>query len=177
MHEIAGSVEGKLSLHLSRARTPSPSSIEMDSSDNPTSTISSFNMVPVVGVDHAPTTAFASEAYTPSPTISAPVSGSKQLGSASGQGLETPAHMSLATDRLLSSSDSPDAIMKVSESERNISIQDSGSGLFANTQKILITGGTFVGKAYEDPCTSKTKLQSIVCWTERCARQTSEDFY
>ena len=51
-------------------------------------------MVPVVGVDHAPTTAFATEAYTPSPgpPISVPVSGSisMQLGSASGQGLETP---------------------------------------------------------------------------------------
>ena len=53
-------------------------------------------MVPVVGVDHAPTTAFATEAYTlpPGPSISVPVSGSipvlKQVGSASGQGLETP---------------------------------------------------------------------------------------
>ena len=41
-------------------------------------------MVPVVGVGHAPTTAFATEAYTLSP-ISAPV-----LGPASGRGLETP---------------------------------------------------------------------------------------
>jgi hypothetical protein len=53
-------------------------------------------MAPVVGVDHAPTTAFAKEAYTlsPGPPISMPVSElilvPKQLGSASGQGLETP---------------------------------------------------------------------------------------
>ena len=53
-------------------------------------------MVPMVGVDHAPTTAFATEAYTlpPGPSVSVPVSGSmpvlKQLGSASGRGLETP---------------------------------------------------------------------------------------
>ena len=53
-------------------------------------------MVPVVGVDHSPTTPFATEAYTPSlgPPISVPVSGltpmPKQLGSAVGRGLETP---------------------------------------------------------------------------------------
>ena len=53
-------------------------------------------MVPVVGVDHIPTTAFATEAYTlsPDPPDSVPVSGSipvpTQLGSASGGGLETP---------------------------------------------------------------------------------------
>ena len=48
-------------------------------------------MVPVVGVDHAPTTAFTAEAYTlsPGPLMSA-VPVPKQLGSASGQGLETP---------------------------------------------------------------------------------------
>ena len=53
-----------------------------------------FSVVPVVGVDHAPTTAFATE--TPSrPSISVPVSDSeplparKQLGSASGRGLES----------------------------------------------------------------------------------------
>jgi hypothetical protein len=52
-------------------------------------------MVPVVDVDHAPTTVFATEAYTQSlgPSISVPVSGlilvPKQLGSASGGGLET----------------------------------------------------------------------------------------
>ena len=47
-------------------------------------------MGPVVGADHAPTTAFATEAYTlsPGPLISVPVP--KQLGSASGRGLETP---------------------------------------------------------------------------------------
>jgi hypothetical protein len=54
-------------------------------------------MVPVVGVDHAPTTAFATEAYTllsPGPPTSVPDSGlipvHKQPGSASGQGFETP---------------------------------------------------------------------------------------
>ena len=48
----------------------------------------------MAGVDHAPTTAFATEACTLSPgrPISVPVSGSipVQLGSASGQGLEIP---------------------------------------------------------------------------------------
>jgi hypothetical protein len=54
-----------------------------------------------------------------------------------------------------------DAIMQVSESEQNLSvnylnrlpsafadnhlIQDSGSAIFANAQNVLITGGTFVG--------------------------------
>ena len=55
-------------------------------------------MVPVVGVDHAPTTVFATDAYTlapsPGPLISVPVSGliamPKQVGDASGQGLESP---------------------------------------------------------------------------------------
>ena len=56
-------------------------------------------MAPVVSVDHAPTTAFAREAYTlpPGPPISVPavselelISVSKQLDSASGRGLETP---------------------------------------------------------------------------------------
>jgi hypothetical protein len=52
-------------------------------------------MVPVVGVDYAHTTAFATEAYSlsPGPPISMPVSGSipvpNQLVSAVGQGLET----------------------------------------------------------------------------------------
>ena len=52
-------------------------------------------MVPVVGVDHASATAFGAEDNTlhPAPSISVPISGSipvpKQLGSASGGGLET----------------------------------------------------------------------------------------
>jgi hypothetical protein len=48
-------------------------------------------MVPVVGVDHAPTTAFAAEAYTLSHTLSSgPISVPvrEQLGFASDQGLE-----------------------------------------------------------------------------------------
>jgi hypothetical protein len=46
-------------------------------------------VVPVVGVDHAPTAAFATEAYALSqgPPISVPVP--KQLGSANGRGLDT----------------------------------------------------------------------------------------
>ena len=53
-------------------------------------------MVPVVGVDYAPTSAFATEAYTPppGPPFSVPVSElipvPNQLGSASGRGLENP---------------------------------------------------------------------------------------
>ena len=47
-------------------------------------------MVPVVGVDHAPTTAFAAEAYTLSPSSPVSVPVPKQLGSPSGQGLENP---------------------------------------------------------------------------------------
>ena len=53
-------------------------------------------MVPVVGVDHASTTAFATETHTLSPGLpfSVPVSRStllpEQLGSASDLGLETP---------------------------------------------------------------------------------------
>ena len=53
-------------------------------------------MVPVVGVDHAPTTAFATEAYTPSrgPPTSVPLSGSilvpERLGSTSSQRSEIP---------------------------------------------------------------------------------------
>jgi hypothetical protein len=60
--EMAGSFKGEpSSLHLSR--TPTPSSIEMDSSsDNLSPT-----RVPVVDVDHAPTTTVTTEAYTPSP--------------------------------------------------------------------------------------------------------------
>jgi hypothetical protein len=58
-------------------------------------------MVPVVGVDHAPTTAFATEACTlsPDPPISVPASGSLlvhkqlQVGSATGRG-ETPPSVS-----------------------------------------------------------------------------------
>ena len=48
-------------------------------------------MVPVVGVDHAPTTAFATE-LSPGSPISLPVSEliPVQLNSASGRGLETP---------------------------------------------------------------------------------------
>ena len=52
-------------------------------------------MVPVVGVDHVPTTAFAMEAYVPTtgPTTSVPLSGlipvHKEPGSAASQGLET----------------------------------------------------------------------------------------
>ena len=103
----------KLSSLLHSSRAPTPSSIEIDSSsDNPTRRVtkilfptfywnslalfstSPLNKVPVAGVDHAPTTAFATEAYTLSPgsPISVPVSGSipVQFGSASGQGLETP---------------------------------------------------------------------------------------
>ena len=52
-----------------------------------------LNMVPVVGVDHTPTTEFAAEACTLSsgPPISVPVLPvPKQLGSASGRGLESP---------------------------------------------------------------------------------------
>ena len=47
----------------------------------------------MVGVDHAPTTSFATEAYTLSsdPSFSVLVSGSiPATGSASGRGLETP---------------------------------------------------------------------------------------
>ena len=105
IRKIAGSFKVKLSslLHLSRA--PTPSSIEMDpSSDYPTRRatesftptfhwnslvflrISPLNVVPVVGVDHAPTTAFATEVFSGSP-ISASVP--KQLSSASGRVLET----------------------------------------------------------------------------------------
>ena len=57
-------------------------------------------MIPVVGVDHAPTTAFASEVHTPSQDalISQPVSGSiavpKQLGTTSDRRLETPSTVS-----------------------------------------------------------------------------------
>ena len=47
-------------------------------------------MVPVVGVDHAPATAFATEAYRLSPGAPISVPLPKQLGSASGRGLETP---------------------------------------------------------------------------------------
>ena len=55
----------------------------------------------MVGVDHAPTTVFAKEVYTLSqdPPISVPVSGlvpvTKQLGSASGRGLEAPPAVSV----------------------------------------------------------------------------------
>ena len=55
--------------------------------------LKSLNRVPVVEVDHTPTTTVATEAYT-GPSISAPISGMipmpKQLGSTSGQELETP---------------------------------------------------------------------------------------
>ena len=109
IRNIAGSFKGKLSslIHLSRA--PTSSSIEMgSSSDNPTRwateiifsdislkgiillSISLLNLVPVGPVDHldhAPTTAFDTEVCSLSP-ISVPVP--KQLGSASGRGLETP---------------------------------------------------------------------------------------
>ena len=48
-------------------------------------------MVPVIGVDHAPTTAFATEAYTCLPSsVPAP----NQLGSASVRGLEAPSMVS-----------------------------------------------------------------------------------
>ena len=50
-------------------------------------------MVPVVGVDHAPTAAFATETCTLSPgsvPVSASMPVSEQLGSASGRDLETP---------------------------------------------------------------------------------------
>jgi hypothetical protein len=56
--------------------------------------ISPLNISPVVGVDHAPTTTFATEALSPGPPTSVPVLGSipvpEQFGSASGGGLETP---------------------------------------------------------------------------------------
>ena len=71
-------------------------------------------MVPasVFGVDHAPTMAFATEAYTlsPGPPISVPVSGSivpvpKQLGSAlcsaSGAVLETPLALTVSDNAVL----------------------------------------------------------------------------
>ena len=111
IRKIAGYFKGKLSslLHL-LSRAPSPSSIEMDSSSNdPTRwvikkisptfhwksfallSISPINKVPVVLVDHAP----APVSLFPGLPNSVPVSGSipmpgpKQLGSASGGGLET----------------------------------------------------------------------------------------
>jgi len=118
------------------------------SSDNPTS-ISPLYVVPVVGVYQAPTTVSATEACTLSAgrPISAPVSGlipaQKQHGSVSGRGLETPpTRVSLAAHSPLSSSH--DAMMQISESGKNLSIQDSGSDLFPNAQNIFITDGTFV---------------------------------
>ena len=51
-------------------------------------------MVPVIGVDHAPTTVFAVEAYTPPLGLPTLVPVSNQLGSASGRGLETPSTVS-----------------------------------------------------------------------------------
>ena len=50
-------------------------------------------MVPA-GPDHALTTAFATEAYTPSPGLAISVSVPNQLGSASVRGLETPSTVS-----------------------------------------------------------------------------------
>ena len=108
IRKIAGSVKGKLSslLHLSRA--PTPSSIEVvPNSDNRTLArwateffffqhfietvfvffrISPLNVTPVVQVgDHKPTTAFAAEAYSLSPStgLLIPVSVPKQIGSTS----------------------------------------------------------------------------------------------
>jgi hypothetical protein len=92
----------------------------------------------MVRADHAPTTAFATEAYTlsPGPPISATVP--KQLGSASGQGLETPPTVS---DQFVSC-----LHHLFSAFVDDPQTQDSGSGIqvFANAQNILITGGTFV---------------------------------
>ena len=51
-------------------------------------------MVPVIGVDHAPTTAFAAEAFTLSPSLPTSVPVPNQLGSASVLGLETPSTVS-----------------------------------------------------------------------------------
>lgn len=109
IRKIAGSFEGLLSSLFHLSREPTSSSIEMDSgSDSPTtkcvtkyfsstfywnslllSSVSPLNMIPVVGVDHAPTTAFATKTYpqSPGPPITAPVH--KQLGSGCGRGLET----------------------------------------------------------------------------------------
>jgi hypothetical protein len=46
-------------------------------------------MVPLIGVDHVPTPAFATEAYTLSPGSPVTVPAPKQHGSASGRRLET----------------------------------------------------------------------------------------
>ena len=109
---------------------------------------------------------------------------------------------------------SPDSIMQAAaELEQNPSMgclhqlflvfvydlhtQDSGLGLFANAQNILINGSTFVSHSQscinlihlyllfsldqqcppcqcwqrtdEVPCIPQTKFQSTVYWTERCA--------
>jgi len=129
---------------------PTPSSIEMDSSsDNPIAT-SSSTRIPVVNVDDAPTTTFATEATssTPGPSIRVPGSGlisePKQLGSASGQGLKTPpTYMSDSRSPL--SPSSPDFVKQgVTELERNPFAQDSSSGLFAKAQNVHISGGTFI---------------------------------
>ena len=63
-------------------------------------------MVPVVGVDHAATTAFTTEAHSLSPVPPIrPVSGficvPKQLDSAGGRGLETPPTVSDHADAAL----------------------------------------------------------------------------
>jgi len=87
-------------------------------------------MVPVVGVDHAPTTVFATEAYLLSPT---PVSGSIPI--------PPPTHMSSAIHSPLSPS-LPDVI----QSDQNFS--DSGSGFFANSPNTLITGGSFMRTSF-----------------------------
>ena len=103
---IAGSFEGKLSsLHLSR--TPTPSSIDMDSSDNSAKWVTGHfvdyrlllnnslssvlppNIAPVIGVNYAPTTG-STEAPTVSPPISAPASSSIPAVPVSIPGPETP---------------------------------------------------------------------------------------
>jgi hypothetical protein len=103
--KMTGSFENKLSSPLHVSRAPSPSSIG-PSSDNPTRwateiflwhslkqsrimNISPLNIVSVHGIDNAPTTVFATEAYTESPGSPMPVPSPKQFGSASDQGLET----------------------------------------------------------------------------------------
>ena len=52
-------------------------------------------MVPVIGVDHAPTTAFAMEAYTPSSGLPTTVPVPNQLSSDGSRGLETPSTVSI----------------------------------------------------------------------------------
>jgi len=117
--KTAGSFEGTLFYFLHLSLAPSSSSIKVDSSSDNSTRIS-----PLVVVDHAPTTSFATEADTLSPGLSI-------------------SHMSLVTHSPLSPS-LLDAIIQVpTESEQYIS--DSSLGLFANTRNPLIAqaSGTF----------------------------------